>query len=28
LLWGLAADGISVAWPAIFIWGVILRWMF
>jgi len=28
LLWGLAADGISVAWPAALVWAVIMRWMF
>lgn len=28
LLWSLAADGISVAWPAALVWGVIMRWMF
>lgn len=24
----LAVDGISVAWPAILVWGIIMRWMF
>lgn len=28
ILSGLVGDGISVAWPAAVVWGVIVRWMF
>jgi len=28
LLWGMVGDGVSVAWPAVIVWGVIVRWIF
>lgn len=28
LFWNLVRDALSVAWPALLVWGVIMRWMF
>jgi hypothetical protein len=27
LLWGIVGDGVSIAWPAAVVWGVVVRWI-
>lgn len=28
LLWGMLGDSVSIAWPALVVWGVVVRWIF